>query len=68
MSAEGVGTKDMLKYIYIDILPMDLWDGEEIDALWVLSTGRCGTVTLSQILERSPNMVCFHEQIGRAHV
>lgn len=61
----SVGSKGTLKYIYIDILPMDLWDGKEIDALWVLSTGRCGTVTLSQILEQSPNMVCFHEPMPR---
>ena len=68
MSTEAIGklgTKDGLRYIYLDILPMDLWAGEEIDALWVLSTGRCGTVTLSQLLEQSPDMVCFHEPMPR---
>jgi hypothetical protein len=60
-----VGSKSTLKYLYIDILPMDLWAGEEIDAVWVLSTGRCGTVTTSQILDNSPNLVCFHEPMPR---
>jgi hypothetical protein len=57
--------KDSLKMLYIDILPMDFVDPKEVNTLWVLSTGRCGTLTLSQLLDLNPKITCFHEPMPR---
>jgi hypothetical protein len=61
----GKTLKRSLKLLYINVFPMDYHDPKETECLWVLSTGRCGTLTMSQLLDLSPNAVCLHEPMPR---
>jgi hypothetical protein len=57
--------KERLHRMYVEVFPQAIEDPEETEVIWVLSTGRCATMTLSVLLHACENVTCFHEPIPR---
>lgn len=51
--------------MYVEVFPQAIEDPRETEVVWVLSTGRCATLTLSVLLHACENVTCFHEPIPR---
>jgi len=59
--------KNHLKMVYVEIFPANYCPPEDVEAYYVLSTGRCGTKTLDNLLCLSPDVASFHEPMPRLH-
>ncbi|MBW2621267.1 MAG: hypothetical protein JRD68_00045 [Deltaproteobacteria bacterium] len=57
--------KERLHRMYVEVFPQEIEDPKEIEVIWILSTGRCATLTMSVLLHACENVTCFHEPIPR---
>lgn len=57
--------KPSLHQVYIEVFPVACLPANSLDCVWALSTGRCGTLTLSQLLDLSPTVIAMHEPMPR---
>lgn len=53
--------KQMIRQNYMFAFPDRRIPNDELECVWVLSTGRCGTKTVADLLALSPQVFSFHE-------
>ena len=52
--------QDIIEHFFCNF-PQRWYDPDEVDITIVLGTGKCGTVTMSHLLNASPGMFAYHE-------
>lgn len=59
------GEKDLLKSFFLEAYPRVWVNSKDADVIMVLASGKCGTTTMTHLLNTSPEILAYHELAPR---